>query len=245
MSTKVNKYNNFDHILVKIKEETPPCELDKENLLYKINNRLTKKDHMFFFTEILQKMEKKVYSITPDNTLFDLNDLPYSVFWKLVYHTEIFLENHKKQRLIREREQEYKQQDQNFNDNLAKQLIEHLNDPNQSMPEPSSLTNYERLRIDALSQCKYSTYSKFKDGKIDLSLSDDKKLTKNIYSDHYHHHWKDRNVSSNESSVETIEDDDDDDDEPKMISEEIDAKEELNRLLKIQPKRKIKLTRIN
>lgn len=85
----------------KMKNHVPPTEREKEQLQQQIG-LLKDEDHLFLFTEIIQNMDRKCYTITENCTLFDLNDLDPERFWKMFYHAQIFLENNKRCKEIEE-----------------------------------------------------------------------------------------------------------------------------------------------
>jgi hypothetical protein len=165
----------------KMKNKITPSIKDKETLLYKLNKQLLEEDHLYIFTKILQKMERKIYTITKNGTLFDLNDLTNHEFWNIYYHTQMFIDGHKRQNTLCNIGLENRCLDDQFkqkvNNNLQK-IKE------QSPYISSTLTHYDKLRIDALSHCTYSYYcdQMKKDNDIISSLPH-----KNIYSDNDHH----------------------------------------------------------
>jgi|UniRef100_A0A6C0BMB3 hypothetical protein len=169
----------------KIKSKPVPTEPEKEQLQYRINHNLTEEDHLYLFTDILQKMSHKVYTMTENGTLFDLNDLDPETFWKVQYFTQLFMENHERQKetqqLIHENEASLDQ----FKQQIDKELKTVKSET--GAIDLHHLTEYERLRIQALSQCPYSIYA---DSNVSGLVGEE---TKVIYSDNFQHKWKQQN----------------------------------------------------
>jgi len=167
------------------KNNVTPSVNDKDQLLYKINKQLDEEDHAYIFTELLQKMKKKIYTITENCTLFDLNDLDNDTFWSMYYYVQIFIDNHDREKVI---------SDVNKDNNILREKhIEQFNcqlgenkENNDVKVDQSNMTEYERLRIDALSTCNYSNYSANNDTFSDENIMDNKI----IYSDNCQFKWK-------------------------------------------------------
>lgn len=169
----------------KIKTEVVPTDKDKEILQYKLNKQLSEEDHLYIFTEILQSMGSQIYTITENCTLFDLNDVDPKNFWKIYRCAQMFIDNHSRQKELDKVKQENDVMSQEFNKNVENNLRKILQQNEEIYP--SNATEYEKLRIDALKQCTYSTYSKKPSS--DHS-QDDGKLEKTVYSDNYQYKWK-------------------------------------------------------
>ena len=197
-------YENNDEINEKIKNKSPPTEKDKESLLNKLNKQLNEEEHLHIFTEYLQTLDKRIYSITANCTLFDINDLPNEVFWKIVLCTHFFIRDHEKQKEIDKANEELSKQSDLFNEKVNNDLILAKDNPINAAPESlDGLSNYEKLRITALSQCNYSTYVKVPvKSEYNLCLPDDKRMEKTIYSDTFRHRWK-QNDTKKDDIIET------------------------------------------
>ena len=240
MSTSENldKYDNLDEIVSKIGNKSNVTGRDKELILYSLN-QLSKQDHLYIFTEILQKLEKRIYTVTDNSTLFDLNDLPNDVFWKLYYHTQLLINNMQRSKKINEATNDMDCNNEEMQNQINRELSEHLRKAeNQPPVDLSQLSDYEKLRYDALSRCSYSTYYNKNNEELDLSLPDDKRLSQTIYSDTYKHRWTDENSAgqngneqsddhfdntSSEKTTMTIDEDDDEiDDDDLMVNENLD-----------------------
>lgn len=158
----------------KIQHKTTPTDKDKELLQQQINQKLSEEDHLYIFTEILQSMDKKIYTITENGTLFDLNDLNPEDFWKICYHTQIFIDNSARQQEINKAMEENNQLNNKFHQQVQRDLQKIKPD----MPNiNNNITAYETLRINALEQCSYSNYSPQKNNTTPLD--------KNIYCDNF------------------------------------------------------------
>jgi len=234
-------FDNLSEINIKIKNKVAPTDKEKEILQYKLNKQLNEEEHLYIFTEILQGLEKKIYTITENCTLFDLNDLSPDNFWKIFYYAQLFIQNHERQKELEVAGRDNVSKSDELNEKMKRDLQKFREDPNNALPEDTAnLSAYEKLRINALSQCSYSTYSK-DDNRPDcgLSLPDDKKLEKTIYSDTFKHKWKqpskvDETTIKDSSKIETesiggsIGDNDfpdgeiDDDDDDMMLNEDYD-----------------------
>lgn len=270
MSDSIHQIYDF---ALNIKDKVKPSEKDKETLLLKLNKQLNEEEHLQIFTEILQNLEKRIYSMTENGTLFDLNDLPYDAFWKIAQMTYLCIQNHERQKVIDQAKAEQQlneqQQNQEFKDKLdkLKNKPEQINEP----IDQSQLTQYEKLRINALSQCGYSNYSKSYNQTTNTNgiSNNDKKIEKTIYSDSFKHKWKLDDKKNQpmpkielkntpvcpetpiqSKDIEHGNDDNDDEDEDDMMVNEDDAddlidginKEELDKLKSQLLKPKTKLT---
>lgn len=178
----------------KIKNKTLPTDRDKESLLNKLNKQLNEEDHIYIFTEILQNMEKKIYTITCNCTLFDLNDLDNENFWKIYYYTQLFIDQHERQKEINKA----KQENDDISDQFTRDVDSKLKQIKEQHPEKvdsKGLSEYEKLRINALSQCSYSSYSKEIEAtnKNMRSLSRYVGVEKTVYSDNFQQKWKQLN----------------------------------------------------
>lgn len=184
-----NNYDNLEEINEKIKNKTSSTDKDKELLMYRLNKLLTEEEHLYIFTEILQNLDKRIYSITENCTLFSLNDLPNDAFWKIYYYSQLSIRNHERQKELDTKKQQSEQDEGKFKENMEKQLAKYRNDVSETSSE--GLSVYEKLRVDALSECSYSTYSKNNSNSdYNMTLPDDKKMAKTIYSDTFKHRWK-------------------------------------------------------
>lgn len=233
--------DNLDEINEKIKNKSPPTDKDKENLLHKLNKQLNEDEHLYLFTEILQTLEKRIYSITENCTLFDLNDLPHDAFWKIHYYTYLFIHDHERQKELEKAKQDNMANSDEFKEKMRMELANKIKDPNNALPENlNGLSAYEKLRINALSQCSYSTYAKDTNkSDYNLTLPDDKRMEKTIYSDNFKHRWKQDNkmtptannitITKKDIDVETqsvgaisVNDAGDDDDDDMMLNGDFD-----------------------
>lgn len=170
-----------------MKNNIPPTEGEKEQLQQQIG-LLKDEDHLFLFTEIIQNMDRKCYTITENCTLFDLNDLDPESFWKMVYHARIFLENNKRCKEIEEAQRER----QNIDERLSQKMeadLPHFRNIDEATVPSDSVSGYEKLRIEALQQCSYSNY-----GPSVITMMTD---SKSVYSDNCHRKWK-QNTKSDE-----------------------------------------------
>src|SRR5439155_4922352 len=101
-----NNFDNLEETNIKIVNKVLPTDKEKEILLYKLNKQLNEDEHLYIFTEILQNLEKKIYTITENCTLFDLNDLSADNFWKMFYYAQLFIQNHERQKEFEGAQQE-------------------------------------------------------------------------------------------------------------------------------------------
>jgi hypothetical protein len=113
---------NDVRVLDEIDNHSVPTEKDKESLQSKLNKQLNEEDHIYIFTEILQTMDKKIYTITENCTLFDLNDLDPVNFWKIHYHTHLMIANHERQKELNKTKQENDLLTSQFNQKMEEQL---------------------------------------------------------------------------------------------------------------------------
>ena len=72
--------NLLNEINEKIKNRSPPMDRDKELLQFQLDHCLTEEEHFYIFTEILQVLPRKIYTITENCTLLNLNDLEHRRF---------------------------------------------------------------------------------------------------------------------------------------------------------------------
>lgn len=176
----------------KITNNVIPTDKEKGMLLSMINKQLTEEDHIYIFTEILQNMKKKIYTITENCTLFDLNDIDCANFWKIWYYAHLFICNqvrNAEMSKIKEKNDELSMQ---FNRDTLEKLKKFRENTSLNASDTLAMTEYERLRIDALKDCPYSTYSQEKPDQ----------QTSKIYSDNYQCKWKQPN--KNEEIVKKI-----------------------------------------
>ena len=262
-SNNNDNYDGLDELNEKIRTKSIPTNKDKEILLYRLNRLLTEDEHLYIFKEILQNLGKKIYSMTENGTLFDLNDLPNDAFWKTYYYSQLFIQDHEKQKELEKTQREYLILSDQFEEKMNAKLKNYINDDNQVGHENiEELSPYEKLRIKALSHCLYSTHSKTnQNNNSDLSLHNDKKMEKTIYSDTFKYKWKQENklTQQKETNKETEFDnqsietdlsdcgDYDMDDDDLMLNENYDNEQEKveltrlkNQLLKL-PKTKLTL----
>jgi hypothetical protein len=184
--------SEFD-ITENIKAQVTPSEKDRENLLNKLNRQLTDEEHLYIFTEYLQTLEKRIYSITENCTLFDLNDLPNELFWKIYYATQLFIRDHDRQKEIDKANAEKNVISAKLQEKIEKDLVKYKKDnANDALNvDTQNLSEYEKLRIGALSQCNYSTFAVTAvKSTNNVSFIDDKRMEKTIYSDSFKHRWK-------------------------------------------------------
>ncbi len=201
----LDTYNQIDDLVEKIRIKLPPTEKDKELLLYKLNRQLTEDEHLHILTDILQTLEKRIYSMTDNCTLFDLNDLTPEVFWQIFYYAQLSIMKHETQKQTAQANQDDLVQRNEFNEKMRHDLEKYQKDAETTI-NLESLTPYERKRLEALSQCQYSTYSTTLPSTISnskLALVNDKIMEKTIYSDTFQHRWK-SNTDVNTTSTPTI-----------------------------------------
>jgi hypothetical protein len=207
MSSKstTNQIKEIEEIVEKIKNKNVPNERDKETLLYKLNRQLTEEEHLHLFSEIIQSLDKKTYSITENCTLFDLNDLSPECFWKMFYYAQLSIHDHEGKKISDRARQEDNEEKVKMAEKMKAELDKFQADPDQAKPDVlDSLTPYERLRISALSQCQYSTYAKGGADDTNMALKDDKRMEKTIYSDTFQHRWKSDAVTTPNAPTVTM-----------------------------------------
>lgn len=153
----------------------------KNKLKYDIDS-LTDENHLKIFEKIfLVSSGKRIYSITENCVLFDLNDLTdddFKTLWKFVYILKSDEEKRKKKNV----------------EDMSSPLFSSSLSSSSSAPTPAILSEnkeYNRLMEDALKKCTYSTYYKEDENKhIHMSSSlklknDDTEQQRKIYSDTY------------------------------------------------------------
>ena len=165
----------------KMKNGVEPTEKEKEQLQYTLNKLLSEEDHLYIFTEILQNLEKKIYTMTENGTLFDINDLDHQTFWKIQYCAQMCLDNHERQAQLNELAHESEQSHSQFKKQISEPLEKFKKDNVED--EDTNLTEYEKLRRQTLSQCSYSTFAKSKTQPYE----------KSVYSDNFQYKWKQNN----------------------------------------------------
>lgn len=138
----------------KIRNNISPTDKEKELLQNKLNKQLSEDDHMYIFVEILQTLKNKIYTMTENGTLFDLNDLDNENFWKIFYHTQLFIDNHEREKKIAESSQEKAVLESKFNKTNEENLKQNI-----TKDVEVETSTYGKLRIEALKQCSYSNYS--------------------------------------------------------------------------------------
>ena len=85
---------------------------------------------------------------------------------------------------------------------MGQELQKCLHQPNQLFDTSENLSEYEKLRVNALSQCAYSTYSQQKQKECaKKSMVSDKRLEKQIYSDHFKYTLQNRIKVDENTSV--------------------------------------------
>lgn len=167
----------------KITNTIVPNDKEKSMLLNMINKQLTEEDHIYIFTEILQNMKKKIYTITENCTLFDLNDIDCADFWKIWYYTYLFISNQVRNTEINKIKEQNDELSAQFTRDALEKLKKFRENTSKNVPDMDEMSEYERLRIEALKDCQYSTYS---------SEKPDQQTSK-IYSDNYQCKWKQSN----------------------------------------------------
>lgn len=85
-------------------QRNDPTEKEKRDLL-NILNTMNKENHMYIFINFLENT--KVYTITNDATLFDLNDLEKDTFWKIYDYSILYNQDKIKNNKIKELEIEH------------------------------------------------------------------------------------------------------------------------------------------
>lgn len=161
----------------KIVDQTPPSNYDKEVLQYRLNEQLTSDEHLLIFIKILQNMKNKIYTVTENSVLFDLNNLSNDDFWKMYYHTEMFINDRERQNKLQYLKHENDSLDHQFkykiNSNLQKILF---NDHQKISPEnQQKLSKYDNLCLNVFQECQYSKYA----------MKPQFQFKRNIYADSY------------------------------------------------------------
>ena len=179
---------NLSEIEGKMKDKSPPSDRDKSLLQVKLNKYLTEDDHMFILIEILQKMPRKIYTITEHGTLFDLNDVDPEIFWKIYYHTQISIENHERQKKLDQAKLDKDQLTVQFEQKIQADLQKIKEQQGSCLPEnQADLTPYEKLRINALQHCEYSTYAQ------QSHVTTGSSCESSSFSSNYRYKWKQTN----------------------------------------------------
>lgn len=93
-------------------KSTTPIDRDKRNLISLIA-KLEKNDHIAIY-KIIQNMDKKIYTITEKETMFDLNDVPIIKFWEIYEFVILSLENKSRQTEIDKARQEFQSNESKF-----------------------------------------------------------------------------------------------------------------------------------
>src|SRR5437588_1856289 len=107
---------------IEMSDRVPPSSAERELLQYLLNRFLTEEDHLYIFTEILQNLEKKIYTVTETGTLFDLNDLPTETFWTLREVTQSLIKHHERQKEIETAHQEDARRTAEFREKMQTEL---------------------------------------------------------------------------------------------------------------------------
>lgn len=151
---------SLSEIETHIQQHTTPTANDKEMLKNKLMTQLNENDHLFIFTEILQNMTKKIYTMTDNYTLFDLNDLDIDNFWKMCYNAQLMIDNHKRELVYNNSMLDNTKNIGDMTHKMNEQLKIYKKTEEISRINPQKdLSDYEKLRVDALKECSYSTYS--------------------------------------------------------------------------------------
>lgn len=184
--------NDIDY---KIKNKIAPNHDDKKKLQQRIKH-LTKDQHLYLFNEIIKELD--IYTVTDNGIYFDLNDLDYDIFWKLQYQVNLNFDciNRKKYFNQLEHSAVPSKDGHEYNNlHVGKNICDYNGDfdiesnadelSSYQEQEPRPFSDYDKLRISALSKCGYSTY--FQDENStqcnNSLISDSKMIEKNIYTD--------------------------------------------------------------
>lgn len=187
--------NDIDY---KIKYKIAPTPDDKKKLQQRIKH-LTKEQHLYLFNEIIKELD--IYTVTENGIYFDLNDLDCEIFWKLQYQVNLNFDCINRKKYFSQLNQlEQNSISSNIVDNndhiishLSKNIFDHngdfdiqSNDDESSCLEqdPRPFSDYDKLRISALSKCGYSTYFQGENNsKYTCTTTESKMIEKNIYTD--------------------------------------------------------------
>lgn len=185
--------NDIDY---KIKHKITPSPDDKKKLQQRIKH-LTKEQHLYLFNEIIKELD--IYTVTDNGIYFDLNDLDCEVFWKLQYQVNLNFDCINRKKYFNQLEQNSTSSnivvDNNEHNNsyMSKNIFDQngdfdiqSNDDDSifNEQEPRPFSDYDKLRISALSKCGYSTYFQGKNNiKHNYSSVDSKMIEKNVYTD--------------------------------------------------------------
>jgi len=102
-----------EQIFDKLHKSVLPSDRDKRSLITLIS-KLNKIDHIAIYN-IIQKIDKKIYTITEKETMFDLNDVPITQFWKIYEFVILSMENKSRQSDVDKAKQEHNLNEQRFN----------------------------------------------------------------------------------------------------------------------------------
>jgi len=86
------------HFLID-KKDIEPSKADYEIITHRIEKYLTDEDKLNIFMTFIYN-NKKIYTMTEDNVLFDLVDLEYNIFWNIYYHISLLLNNNEHKDII-------------------------------------------------------------------------------------------------------------------------------------------------
>lgn len=134
-STRGLEYNNYTELYENIRIGRNPDTSTKRRL-YSLIDGLTKEDHLLLFTQYLYPLEKRIYTISNDRAMFDINDLPSDTFWKMYIDCLNLDQNRRRTQYI---------------DNIVQPTpVRLVPDRIDSTVCDDQMTEYERLRISAL-----------------------------------------------------------------------------------------------
>lgn len=133
-------------VIERQKSNDTPLEKDKIQLL-KLIQKLTKQDHIKIF-DILQKLDKKIYTTNEKETLFDINDLKTDSFWELFLYVVLSYRNNIKANIITKAEIEKKENEKIFHKKIDDDLKNHIH--NNAIDNDRNIPEYEELRVKAL-----------------------------------------------------------------------------------------------
>ena len=114
-----NDYEN--ELLLNRQEKVMPNDINKMQFI-KIVQKMPKSEHIKIY-EIISKLDKKIYSITDKETLFDLNDLPSETFWEIMYYCTLTQNNINKNVIINNASNEKKENEKEFQKKINDELI--------------------------------------------------------------------------------------------------------------------------
>lgn len=140
-------------IIERQKSHDTPLEKDKIQLVKTIQ-KLSKEDHMKIF-EILQKLEKKIYTTNEKETLFDVNDLKTESFWEIFLYSVLSYRNNIYKDIISSANKEKIEKEKYIQNKFEKELKDQIALRIHMSNKASNISGlnrpeYEELRTKAL-----------------------------------------------------------------------------------------------